>query len=195
MRQGLQHVMLRKGIPLVLAVVALACSDAADVGGAPPPSASVSVTIPALPVGKMHLTESTKTGEQATLDVTDPQAMLATGNAAGLVGVREQVYTGGRGSYSRVVVRAWEFQTSDGATQFLAWIDGNATDSVIGKAKPVASVPGFYVHQPSGCCHEETPVYLAAWHEDDVVWTVVASGPRIQTPPVEQLVQQIKREV
>src|SRR5262245_58743279 len=151
MRQGAQHVMPRKGIPLVLVVVALACSGATVVDGSvAAPGASVTVTIPPLPVGKMHLTESTKTGEQATLDATDPQAMLTTANDAGLVGVREQVYTGGRGSYSRVVVRAWEFPTSDGAAQFLTWIDGNATESAIGKAKPVASVPGLYVHEPTG---------------------------------------------
>ncbi len=181
-------------LPLLLAVLAIACADTADVGGAPP-SASVTVSIPSLPVGNMHLTESTETGEQATVDATDPQAMLTMADDAGLIGVREQVYTGGRGAYSRVVVRAWEFPTSNGAAQFLSWIDVNASHSVIGEAKPVASVPGLYVHQPSGCCHEETPIYLAAWHEANVVWTVVASGPRIQTPPVEELVKHIKQEV
>jgi hypothetical protein len=52
-----------------------------------------------------------------------------------------------------------------------------------------------FVHEPSGCCHEETPVYLAAWQHGDVVWTVVASGPRIETPPVVQLVKKIEQEV
>ena len=42
---------------------------------------------------------------------------------------------------------------------------------------------------------QETPIYLAAWQASDVVWTVVASGPRIQTPPVLQLVQRIRQEV
>src|SRR5262245_62225541 len=120
MRQGAQHVMPRKGIPLVLVVVALACSGATVVDGSvAAPGTSVTVTIPPLPVGKMHLTESTKTAEQATLDATDPQAMLTTANDAGLIGVREEVYTGGRGSYSRGGVGAWELRRGDGGGECL----------------------------------------------------------------------------
>jgi hypothetical protein len=194
MRQGAQHAMLRKGIPLLLVVVAIACSDAADVGGAPAPSVSVDVSIPTLPLGNMHVTETTKTGEQASIDATEPEAMQTVLDDAGLLGVRERVYTGGRGSYSRVVVRAWAFSDAQGAAAFDDWLMKNATHSVIGDAKPVAGTD-LFVHEPSGCCHEETPVYLASWQTSNVVWTVVASGPRIQTNPVVELVTQIKREV
>ena len=194
MRQGAQHVMPRKGIPLLFAVIALSCSDAATVGGAPAPSASVDVSIPTLPLGNMHVTESTKTGEQASIDATEPAAMQTVLDDAGLVGVRERVYTGGRGSYSRVVVRAWGFTDAGGAATFHDWLMTNAPHSVIGDAKPVAGTD-LFVHEPSGCCHEETPVYLASWQRGPVVWTVVASGPRIQTEPVVKLVEQIKQEV
>jgi hypothetical protein len=51
------------------------------------------------------------------------------------------------------------------------------------------------MHQPSGCCHEETPIYLASWQRGPVVWTVRASGPRIRTSPVVSLVRQVEREV
>ena len=186
--------MLRTGIPLLLVAVAIACGDAADVGGAPAPSASVDVSIPTLPLGNMHITETTKTGEQASIDATEPEAMQTVLDDAGLLGVRERVYTGGRGSYSRVVVRAWAFTDAGGADQFHDWLVKNASQSVIGDAKPVAGTD-LYVHEPSGCCHEETPVYLASWQTGSVVWTVVASGPRIQTNPVVELVTQIKREV
>ncbi len=186
--------MLRTGIPLLLVAVAIACGDAADVGGAPAPSASVDVSIPTLPLGNMHITETTKTGEQASIDATEPEAMQTVLDDAGLLAVRERVYTGGRGSYSRVVVRAWAFTDAGGADQFHDWIVENASQSVIGDAKPVAGTD-LYAHEPSGCCHEETPVYLASWQTGSVVWTVVASGPRIQTNPVVELVTQIKREV
>ena len=196
MRQGTQHVVLRKGIPLLLAVVAIACSDTATVGGAPSSSASVTVSIPSLPLGPMHMTETTKTGAEASVDATDPQAMQATLNGAGLVGVREQIYTGGRGSYSRVVVRAWEFTGEAGARAFDAWLKASGGSDVIGDARAShGPTPVFFVHEPSGCCHEETPIYLAGWQKGDVVWTVVASGPRIQTPPVVHLVQKIEQEV
>ena len=88
--------MLRKGIPLLLVVVAIACSDAADVGGAPAPSVSVDVSIPTLPLGNMHVTETTKTGEQASIDATEPEAMQTVLDDAGLLGVRERVHRHGR---------------------------------------------------------------------------------------------------
>ena len=186
--------MLRKGIPLLLVVIALGCSDAATVGGAPTPTASIDVSIPTLPLGNMHVTETTKTGEQASIDATEPAAMQTVLDDAGLVAVRERVYTGGRGSYSRVVVRAWAFTDAGGAAQFHDWLMKNASHSVIGEAKPVAGTD-LFVHEPSGCCHEETPVYLASWQTGRIVWTVVASGPRIQTNPVVELVEQIEQGV
>jgi hypothetical protein len=196
MRRGAQHAVLRKGIPFVLVVVAFACSDAATVGGVPP-SPSLRASIPPLPLGNMHETDSTKTAEQASIDATDSQAMQTILEGAGLLGVRERVYTGGRGSYSRVVVRAWGFVDTQGAGAFHDWLITDATHSVIGDAKPVPTspIPGLFVHEPSGCCHEETPIYLAAWQNGDVVWTVVASGPRIQTQPVIELVKKIEQEV
>jgi hypothetical protein len=196
MRQAAQHVMLRKGIPLLLVLaVAGSCSDTATVGAAPPPSLAAS--IPPISLGNMHEADSTKTAEEASVDATDTQAMQTTLNDAGLLGVQERLFTGGRGSYSRVVVRAWEFGTAQGAGAFHEWLIANARDSVIGKAKPVSNAPrpALFVHEPSGCCHEEVPIYLAVWQRGDVVWTVVASGPRIQTEPVIQLVKKIEQEV
>jgi hypothetical protein len=196
MRQGAQHVMWRKGIAALLALVAAgACSDTGTVGAAPP--ASLRVSIPGVPLGNMHETDTTKTSEEASIDATDSQAMQTILDGAGLLGVQERVYTGGRGSYSRVVVRAWEFTGTQGAGAFHDWLLTNATHSVIGEAKPVAGapLPALFVHEPSGCCHEETPIYLAAWQKGDVIWSVVASGPRIQTHPVIELVKKIEQEV
>ena len=193
MRQGVQHAVLRKGILLVLVIAAVACASAAS----PLSDISMSATIPQLAIGHMHEIESTKTAEEASVDATDSQAMQTALDAAGLIGVRERVYTGGRGSYSRVVVRVWQFDNPQGAAAFHDWLMANASHSVIGEAKPVsnAPAPGLFVHEPSGCCHEETPIYLAAWQKGDVVWTVVASGPRIQTHPVIELVKKIEQEV
>jgi len=189
--------MLRTSIPFVLIVLAVACSNGVPSGPAAGP-ASVTVSIPTLPVGNMHEAENAiKTGAQASVDATDSATMQSVLDGSGLMGVRERIYTGGRGSYSRVVVRAWQFDTAQGAGVFHDWLTTNATHSVIGDAKAVSDtpVPALFVHEPSGCCHEETPIYLAAWQKGDVVWTVVASGPRIQTPPVVHLVQHIQQEV
>lgn len=194
MGQGVQHRMPRTSIPLLVLLAMIACASPSTPSASP--DISMTASIPDLGLGHMHVTESTDTGEEASLDATDPQAMQTILDGAGLVGVRERVYTGGRGSYSRLVVRVWEFTSANGAGAFYDWLVTNATHSVIGEAKPArTSIPDLFVHEPSGCCHEETPVYLAAWQKGDVVWTVVASGPRIQTPPVMQLVKQIEQEV
>lgn len=187
--------MLRNAISLVVLLAAAACaSPNSDAAPSPAATAVAAVSIPALPLGTMHVTDATKTGEEASIDATEPEAMQTVLDRAGLAGVRERVYTGGRGSYSRVVVRAWEFADGEGAGAFLDWLRTNATHSVIGDAKPVPGTE-LFVHEPSGCCHEETPVYLGAWQQGDVVWTVVASGPRIQTAPVVALVKRIEQEV
>jgi hypothetical protein len=185
--------MRRMCFPLVVLLAMIACASPSTPSASP--EVSMTASIPDLGLGHMHVTDGTDTGEQASLDATDPQAMQTILGDAGLVGVRERVYTGGRGSYSRVVVRAWQFASANGAGAFSTWLVANATHGVIGEAKPALVLPGLFVHQPSGCCHEETPVYLATWKKGDLVWTVVASGPRIQTPPVVQLVRKIQQEV
>jgi hypothetical protein len=198
MRQGAQHRLASASITVVvlLALIASGCSDAATVGIAPSPAARVTATIPAVSLERMHEAEQTLTGEDATLDATDPQAMQTLLDGAGFVGARERIYTGGRGAVSRLVLRAWQFSSAQGAGSFLDWLGANATHDVIGEAKAVdGPTQVFFVHEPSGCCHEETPVYLAAWPHGDVVWTVQASGPRIQTPPVAALVHRFEQEV
>jgi hypothetical protein len=200
MGQGAQHRSLCTSIAIVafLAIIATGCSDAATVGGGASPAAlpPFTATIPAVSLERMHEAEQTLTGEDATLDATNPQAMQTLLDGAGFVGARERIYTGGRGAVSRVALRAWQFSSAHGAGSFLDWLRVNATHEVIGEAKAVdGPTPVFFVHEPSGCCHEETPVYLSAWRHGDVVWTVQASGPRIQTPPVVALVHRFEQEV
>jgi len=75
----------------------------------------------------------------------------------------------------------------------------NATHELIGEARPLQAdaLAGVQMwrHDVTGCCHEETPIYLAVWQRGHVVWTVRASGPRIRTAPTLSLVRSIEREV
>jgi len=125
--------------------------------------------------------------------------MTAILSGAGLVAVRERTYTGAFGTFARVVIRAWVFTSRDGAGSFYDWIRVNATHELIGEAKPLSTdVVGdasVWLHPVSGCCHEETPIYLAVWQRERIVWTVRASGPRIHTAPTLSLVRSIEREV
>jgi hypothetical protein len=196
MEQGAQHRVRRIFVPLVVLLAAIACaSPSTTIPTIPAASGSVA-PLPDITLERMHETEQTLTGADATLDATDPQAMQSLLAGAGFIGANERVYTGGRGAVSRMVLRSWQFSSPDGAGMFLDWLGVNATHDVIGEAKATRGpTPVFFVHEPSGCCHEETPVYLAAWQHGDVVWTVQASGPRIQQPPVDAVVRRIEQDV
>jgi hypothetical protein len=175
-------------IPLLLA----ACSTetSIEVGGAPAPS----VDMPALRLAGLHggttaLDRATVTGE-----ATHPEALSQELTDAGFVGGAERVLTGRRGVFSRVVLRAWVFSSEEGASAFLDWLRGNAGE-LIGEAAPLdAAVPAgvdMQLHTPTGCCHEEVPIYLASWQRGATVWTIRASGARIHTAPVVALVRSI----
>jgi len=74
----------------------------------------------------------------------------------------------------------------------------NASHELIGEAAPIVEAPGgasVWRHDVTGCCHGETPIYLAAWQRGPIVWTIRASGPRIRTAPVLALVRSIEQEV
>jgi hypothetical protein len=188
-------------LPLVLLLTIVACSR--DATSTPSPSisgqVSVSVTMPTARLPGLHRRDATLDAVDAAADATHPDSMTAILSGAGLVAVRERTYTGAFGTFARVVIRAWVFSSAAGAGSFHDWIRVNATHELIGEASPLGAdtLPGVQVwmHAVSGCCHEETPIYLATWQRGHIVWTVRASGPRIRTAPALSLVRSIEREV
>jgi hypothetical protein len=50
-------------------------------------------------------------------------------------------------------------------------------------------------HEPSGCCHQEPAVYLAAWTDGSDVLTVTASGLRATDGAMERLVDTLWKEL
>ena len=146
----------------------------------------------------MHHRNATLDAIDAAADATHPDAMTPMLSGTGLVAVRERTYTGLHGAFARVVIRAWVFTSAQGAGAFLDWMRVNATHELIGEATPIGETPGGAIvwrHDVTGCCHEETPIYLTAWQRDHIVWTIRASGPRIRTAPVLALVRSIEQEV
>jgi hypothetical protein len=189
-------------LPLVLLLMTVGC--VIDSASAPPPSVSgqvaVSVTMPSARLPGLHRRDATLDATGAAADATHPDSLAAILSGAELVGVRERTYTGAHGAFARMVIRAWVFTSKDGAGSFVDWVRINASHELIGEAAPLAhrEIPGnafVMVHEPSGCCHEETPIYLATWQRGHIVWTVRASGPRIKTAPVLALVDSIEQEV
>jgi hypothetical protein len=187
-------------LPLVLLLTTVACGR--DGTAAPAPSVSpqhVSVAMPTAKLPGLHHRDATLDAVDAAADATHPDSMTAILSGAGLVAVRERTYTGAFARFARVVIRAWVFTSEDGAGSFTDWIRVNATHELIGEAKPLstdaAGDTSVWMHAVSGCCHEETPIYLAVWQRGRIVWTVRASGPRISTAPTLSLVRSIEREV
>ncbi len=147
----------------------------------------------------MHRTDASLDATDASADAVHPQDLQTLLEGAGFVGADERTWAGIRGPFARVVVRAWVFGSTGDAASFLTWVRSRPAE-LIGTAQPVADAGlpgsiGLAMHQPSGCCHEETPIYLASWQRDRVVWTIRASGPKIRTTPVVSLVTQISQEV
>ena len=190
---------------LSIALVATACSSStgdtssgAERDG--PVMPSLSAQLPTEHLGGMHTTDSIL-GDAiaASLDAVHPDEVRELLASEGFVGAWERIYAGRVGVFSRVVLRAWEFGDARGASSYLAWLDHNAREW-IGAAHPIdgGSLPSSVhvaMHDVTGCCHEETPIYLASWQKGVVVWTVRASGPRIQTEPTLKLVAEIEGKV
>jgi hypothetical protein len=139
----------------------------------------------------------------ATFDVTvaeesaHPDTMAAALRDAGFVGGVERTLTGRRAVFSRVVVRGWMFSSPEGAASFVSWVRANAADVIGPVEERDADLPSgtiLLLHSPSGCCHEEVPIYLAVWQRGPAVWTIRASGATIHTAPVLALVRSTQKE-
>jgi hypothetical protein len=152
--------------------------------------------IPKIDVFGLRTSDSTLDAEAASEDAVQPANFATMLTSDGFLGAGQRLYTGRYGPVSRVALRRWMFDDATGATAFLSWIR-EQPEQLIGSAEPVdtARIPpsiSFVVHEPSGCCHEEVPIYLAAWQQDGVVWTVRASGPRIKEAQASSLVMLIE---
>jgi len=153
-----------------------------------------SVDMPALRIPGLRAQDAVLDITAVAAEASHPDALSGVLATSGFEGVRDRTLTGRPGVFSRVVLRAWEFSSAQGATAFLEWLRSNASE-LIGSTEPVkATVPdgvALQLHGPTGCCHEEVPIYLASWQRDAVVWTIRASGARIHTAPVLALVRSI----
>jgi hypothetical protein len=207
MSQAGQHgstILPRAAIAAVL-VTAVACASSTgdtsteqDPGPFPVPS--LSAQLPTQHLDGMRTTDSILgDATAASLEATHPDEVRDVLTSDGFVGAWERIYSGSVDVFARVVLRAWEFRDTQGASAYLTWLEQNPREW-IGQAHPVdpgSLLPSvnLALHDVSGCCHEETPIYLASWQKAAIVWTIRASGPRIRTPPVLELVTAVEGKV
>jgi hypothetical protein len=155
-----------------------------------------SLAVPRVRLPGLHVADSTfdATVSEESAHTDTMAAALAD---AGFLGGAQRMLTGRPGVFSRVVIRGWVFSSAAGAASFASWLQTNAAD-LIGRFAPLhARVPGGVVvllHRPTGCCHEEVPIYLSVAQRGDVVWTIQASGMKIHTAPVLALIGSTMKE-
>jgi hypothetical protein len=206
MSQAEQHGGLLPKVIATLWLTTVACTSLTGHTSAEPgpggaiSTPSLSVQLPAQHLDGMHTTESTlPDAVAASIEATHPDEVRDVLTSDGFEGATERIYAGRFGVFARVVLRGWEFRDAQGASAYLGWLDQNPREW-IGEAHQVSAptLPPsvtLVLHEPSGCCHEETPIYLASWQQGEIVWTIRASGPKIRTQPVLDLVTAVEGKV
>jgi hypothetical protein len=185
----------------ILALLLAACGGDSTASGAGNPT--IDVAAPEIGVPGLHAVSTTIVLDDVAKEAADPAAIRQVLTGAGFVAGGDRTLTGGRGVFSRVVLREWLFAGEAGATGFRSWITDHG-DQLIGETEGLEVPAGIdaglptdldvQVHHPTGCCHEEVPIYLATWRDGTTVWTLRASGARIRTAPVFALLDDITKE-
>ncbi|MGZ8578847.1 MAG: hypothetical protein ACXWWX_04870 [Actinomycetota bacterium] len=180
---------------MVLAIVVTACASEPDVEGAP---GLVGSPPPALPASA--LPTMTVTGETASIDVeavaaesTHPDDLQGLLEESGFTGGVQRSFGGGRGAFARVLSRGLAFTDEEGAAAYLDWFEEYGGVELI-NAEPIApaSLPAGVVafrHLPDGCCHNDVPVFLAAWRRGSSVLYVSGAGRRANAAAFVELVR------
>jgi hypothetical protein len=154
---------------------------------------------PAAAVPWMRSTENTVDVESVASDGLHPDELATLLQQAAFRAGVERIFTARRGPFSRVEARSLAFDSPAGASTYLRWLQIHASE-LIGDAEPVQSprLPEdviFVRHLATGCCHEEVPVYLAAWQRGPFVLSVKASGRGADVSPVATIVRAVDREI
>ena len=189
--------MTRLARTVAVAAFLSACASAPAIdephatGPAPPllpPSALPRMTSDATSVDADHLAN----------EVTHPDDLRSVLDDAGFVRAAQRSFGGGRGAFSRVVARGLVFETDEGAAAFVRWFGDHAPEIITSERITPAGVPDDVVvfrHEPDGCCHNDVPVFLAAWQRDASVLSLHAGGRRADVRAFVELISSYDREV
>jgi hypothetical protein len=145
--------------------------------------------------GLAPATTTLVTAEDVATEAVDADALSGILDIAGFqAGVRRS-YAGGGRAIRRVEVRVLDFESSDGASMYLAWLRANVAD-LIGDVRDTertlfGDVP-LYIHLPDGCCPREPAVALAAWSQGPQVVRVLVSGAAADARKAVRLVREVR---
>jgi hypothetical protein len=133
------------------------------------------------------------------VDAVDVAGLEALLDEAGFVGGTQRQFSRVRGGRRRILARVLSFQTPEGAAAYVAWLEDHA-DEVIGETAPNAGlrVPRHgvvLVHEPNPCCHNETRMFLAMWHQGSTVVTIQIAGEGARESDVPNLLERLDAAV
>ena len=183
-------------LPAAVLLVA-ACASAPTTDG---PAAS-GVSPPVLPASALPRMTSDVTPvdtDHLANEVTHPDDLRSLLDDAGFVRAAQRSFGGGRGAFSRVVARGLVFDADAGAAAFVAWFGEHAPGEIITSERisPAGVPEGVVVfrHLPDGCCHNDVPVFLAAWQRGESVLSLHAGGRRANVRAFVELIASYDRE-
>ncbi len=123
-------------------------------------------------------------------DAVQPVPLAELLHDSGFIVGSERSFSLGAGRVRSAIARVLLFEDPEGATRYLDWLGGHATD-VLGTATrevpPDLTGSLLFLHEPTGCCHAETSMFLAAWQRGPRVLSLLAVGPRVSRRAVAAL--------
>ena len=183
----------------VVVLLAVACaSDAVPrdthVSGPPP------ALLPATALPRMTDETAPVDVDRLADEVAHPDEMRAVLISSGFARAAQRSFGGGSGRpFSRVLSRGITFDDAVGAAAFVAWFAEHAPAEIITSERiDPANVPEgaiVFRHLPDGCCHNDVPVFLAAWQRGSSVLYLHAGGRRANASAFVELISAYDQEV
>ena len=188
------------GVIALVACALVGCAGSPSGGDGPGSSVRPApLVLPASALRRMTSDASTVDADRLANEVVHPDALRAVLDEAGFTAGAQRSFGAGTGAFSRVLARGLAFETDAGAAAFVTWFGDNAGEEVITaeRISPPDVPDGVIVfrHLPDGCCHNDVPVYLAAWQRGPSVLYLHVGGRRANTRAFVELIASYDREV
>ena len=195
-RHGARALVIATAPVLLTMLVVVAC--AADLPTDRPAPAEGAEPVPMIPVDALPTLTLTSedhalSAEELASESSHPDELLAVLEGSGFAGAAQRSFGGGRGSFARVVVRGLSFTAGDGAAEYLDWFaDHGGSELITARRIAPDGLPASVValrHLPDGCCHNDVPVFLAAWRRGSSVLYVTGAGKKATSGALVDLVR------
>jgi len=177
---------------MVVIVIAIAGCSSTSTSESPPVEGDRPVVLPASALPRMTSVASTVDVDTLANEVVHPDELRAVLGDAGFASSSQRSFGGGTGAFSRVLARGLSFETDAGAAAFVEWFGDHAPEEIITSDRifPPGVPEGAVVfrHEPDGCCHQDVPVFLAAWQRGSSVRFLHVGGRRATTPAFVRLI-------